>query len=79
MPNIAGKKKLVETTVRKPTAQEAAIDSATFLTCKQAAEILKMSEITVRRFLTHKKLRRFKSGSRTLVSRAEVLALIREA
>jgi len=68
-------------TAVKQSAKQTAIDAATqqFITCKQASEILTISEISVRRFLTQKKLRRFKCGSRTLLRLSEVLALVREA
>jgi excisionase family DNA binding protein len=49
-----------------------------FITVKEAAGILKLSEISVRRFLTKRKLKRFKAGARTLIRLSEVLALIRE-
>jgi len=49
-----------------------------FVTCKQTADILKISEISVRRLLTQKKLRRFKCGARTLLRLSDVLALVRE-
>jgi excisionase family DNA binding protein len=65
----------------RTATKEAALDPATlqqYITCKQAAELLKISEISVRRFLTQKKLRRFKCGSRTLVRLSEVLGLIHE-
>lgn len=48
-----------------------------FLTCKEAAAIVKLSEISIRRLLTKGKLRRFKMGARTLISRAELLGLVR--
>jgi excisionase family DNA binding protein len=50
-----------------------------FITCKEAALLLKLSEITIRRFLTQKKLKRYKVGTRTLILQADALALIREA
>ena len=49
-----------------------------FVSVREAAAILKMSEISIRRFLTQKKLRRYKVGSRTLVKISEVLGLIHE-
>jgi len=55
-----------------------------FITVSEAAQLVRMSTDSIRRFLWKKKLRRFKVGSgkgkanRTLVSRAEVLGLIRE-
>jgi excisionase family DNA binding protein len=50
-----------------------------FVTCKEAATLLKLSEISIRRLLTQKKLRRFKVGSRTLMRQDEVLGLVRQA
>jgi hypothetical protein len=51
-----------------------------FVDIRQAAEILHLSEASIRRFLTIKKLKRYKSaGSRTLIERKQVLSLIREA
>jgi excisionase family DNA binding protein len=59
-----------------PTA--AVPTSGQYISVKQAARVLNISEIGVRRFLTQKRLRRFKVGSRTLVLHAEVMGLIRE-
>jgi len=50
-----------------------------FVTCKEAASMVKLSEVSIRRFLTKGKLRRYKVGSRTLIRLSEVLGLIREA
>ena len=50
-----------------------------YVTVREAARLLKLSEISIRRFLTQKKLRRFKIGSRTLILHAELIGLIREA
>jgi hypothetical protein len=58
------------------------VDPATleqFCTCKEAAQILKMSEISIRRFLTQKRLTRLKCGARTLLRLSEVLSMVREA
>jgi excisionase family DNA binding protein len=49
-----------------------------FLTVREAAAILKLSEISIRRFLTLRKLKRYKVGSRTLLNAVEVRALVRE-
>ena len=51
----------------------------TYLSVREAAQTLHLSEISIRRFLTKKKLKRFKAGARTLLLRSEVLGLIREA
>jgi excisionase family DNA binding protein len=50
-----------------------------FLTCKETAELLRLSEISVRRMLTQMKLKRYKVGARTLIRKSEALALIHEA
>jgi excisionase family DNA binding protein len=49
-----------------------------FMTCKEAAALLKLSEVSIRRFLTQGKLRRLKCGSRTLLDAAEVFALVED-
>ena len=54
-----------------PTAEE-------FLTVREGAALLKLSEASIRRYLTLKKLRRFKVGSRTLLKRGDVLGLVHE-
>lgn len=51
-------------------------DANRFVDARQAAEILHLSEASVRRFLTQRKLKRFKCGARTLLERAQVLSLI---
>jgi len=48
------------------------------ISVKEAADILRLSEISVRRFLTQQKLRRYKAGGRTLLKLTEVLSLIKE-
>jgi excisionase family DNA binding protein len=73
--------------MRKIPATKAAVTGATsesahptdFITVKEAAALLKLSEISIRRFLTQKKLRRFKVGARTLIRQTEAMSLIREA
>lgn len=59
----------------KPVASQ----SGEFLSVSQAASILQISEVSIRRYLTLKRLRRFKVGSRTLLKREDVLSLVREA
>jgi Helix-turn-helix domain len=46
-----------------------------FIGVQAAAMLLGISEVTVRRFLTQKKLKRFKIGGRTVVRVDEVRAL----
>jgi excisionase family DNA binding protein len=48
-----------------------------FITCREAAEIGHMHEVTVRRYLAEKKLTRFKLGRKTLIRREDFMALIR--
>jgi excisionase family DNA binding protein len=50
---------------------------AEFVTVKTAAEIVKSSEVTIRRKLTTQELRRYKFGGRTLIKLAELLALVK--
>lgn len=50
-----------------------------YITVKETAEFLRLSEISIRRLLTKKKLRRFKCGARTLIRLKDAEALIREA
>ncbi len=47
-----------------------------FVTCREAGTIVKLSEISIRRMLTQKKIKRYKCGARTLISRSELLGLI---
>jgi excisionase family DNA binding protein len=50
-----------------------------FLTCREVSALLKLSEISIRRLLTEKKLKRYKVGARTLILKSEALSLIRAA
>jgi excisionase family DNA binding protein len=49
-----------------------------FMSVADAAKLLSVSEVRVRRLLGQKKLKRFKVGSRTLLDRADVLGFARE-
>jgi excisionase family DNA binding protein len=49
-----------------------------FVDVRQAAALLHLSDVSIRRFLTQRKLRRYKVGHRTLLDRAEVLGLVQE-
>jgi len=53
--------------------------AAEFITVPEAAEILRMSEISIRRFLTKNILIRYKAGNRTLLRRDDVLGMIKRA
>ena len=63
----------------KNPAAVAVLPPSGYVTVKEAARLLKLSEISIRRFLTQKKLRRFKVGSRTRILHSEVMGLIRES
>lgn len=64
----------------KASSPNAGIPAANhYVTVREAARLLKLSEISIRRFLSQKKIRRFKVGSRTLLLQSEVVGLIREA
>ena len=53
-------------------------DDPEFINVREAAALLRLSEISIRRLLWKKQLKRFKAGGRTLVKRSQVLSLIRE-
>ena len=58
--------------------QKAAGNStALYITVAEAADFLRLSEISIRRYLTKKILKRYKVGARTLLRRDEVLGLIK--
>ena len=64
---------------KSTTSNVAVVPAGQYISVKQAARVLNISEIGVlRRFLTQKRLRRFKVGSRTILLQSEVLSLIRE-
>jgi len=48
-----------------------------FLSCREAAEIGHLHEVTVRRYLAERKLTRYKLGRKTLIRRDEFMSLIR--
>jgi predicted transcriptional regulator len=50
-----------------------------YLTVRECAEFLRISEATVRYYLTKKMLRRFKVGARTVIRLRDAEALVREA
>lgn len=70
------KRAITKTTVptSSPTPQ-----GGDYITCKEAAALLRLTEISIRRLLTQKKLKRYKVGARTLILRSQALGLIREA
>jgi hypothetical protein len=61
-----------------PAAVERRPTDSEYVGITQAAQIIQVSEATIRRFLTQRKLKRFKIGARTIVKRSEVIGLIRE-
>jgi hypothetical protein len=46
---------------------------------KEAAQLLRISEVSIRRYLTKKILTRYKVGARTVMKLSDVLALVRQA
>jgi excisionase family DNA binding protein len=72
MPKIASAKQTVSNLAVPVPSQQ-------YVSVREAARLLKVSEISIRRFLTQKKLRRFKVGRRTLLLHSEVVGLIHEA
>ena len=54
------------------------ITEGPFLSVSQAAELLTVSKVSIRRYLSLGKLKRFKFGSRTLIRRDDLLSLVRE-
>jgi hypothetical protein len=69
---------MTETISRENPRKDAAPFAQEFLTVREGAALLRLSEVSIRRYLTLKKLRRFKVGSRTLLMRSDVLGLVRE-
>jgi excisionase family DNA binding protein len=65
-------------TKRIPQTQKS-ITEGPFLSVSQAAELLTVSKVSIRRYLGMGKLKKFKVGARTLIRRDDVLALVREA
>jgi excisionase family DNA binding protein len=53
-------------------------EGAAFISVKAAAELLSVSQVSIRRYLGQGQLKRFKFGSRTLVRRDDVMGLVRE-
>jgi Helix-turn-helix domain len=56
---------------------QAGHETSPYITVREAAEILRMSEISIRRYLTKKILVRYKAGGRTLLRHDEVVAMIK--
>jgi len=62
---------------RTPVTEQ--LQQGKFLSVREGAAFSKVSEITLRRWLTQKKLRRYKIGSRTLIKASDLAGLIHEA
>lgn len=48
-----------------------------FVSIPEAASLLRISTVSIRRYLGQKRLKRYKCGSRTLIDRAELMGLVR--
>jgi excisionase family DNA binding protein len=74
---------MTKTITRKTAAVQTAVATATqapaFITVKQAADLVHLSEVSIRRYLTLKRLRRYKAGARTLLRHDDVMSLVHEA
>lgn len=68
----------VETTDSRPTKAEVS-ETERMLSVREAAQLQRRLEVSVRRDMTNGKLRRFKCGGRTLLRLSDVLGQIREA
>jgi excisionase family DNA binding protein len=56
----------------------ASLDDPEFTSVAGAAALMTVSEETIRKMLTRRRLRRYKFGSRTLISVAQLRAQVRE-
>jgi excisionase family DNA binding protein len=65
-----------KTATKKPALSEL---QQRFVSVQEAAEMLRISQVSIRRYLGQGKLKRFKVGSRTLLRHDEVMGLIRES
>jgi hypothetical protein len=54
------------------------LDPERLVTVQWAADFLSLSDVSIRRYLTIKRLRRFKVGGRTLVKVGDLLKLVHE-
>lgn len=61
----------------KPVAEETGAGGQRYITIAEGAQILRLSTQTIRRYLTERRLTRFKAGGlRTLIDVNEVRAMI---
>jgi excisionase family DNA binding protein len=66
-------------TIRSSSVQtQRAMPETQFVSVAEAAELIRISKVSIRRYLGQGKLKKFKVGSRTLIRREDVLALVRE-
>jgi len=71
--------KLATKRALRPNAIAEPLQPGQFVSVREGAALSKVAEITLRRWLTQKKLRRYKIGSRTLIKTSDLMGLIREA
>ena len=62
----------------RPESTDTTHTAAAFISVKAAAELLSVSQVSIRRYLGQGQLKRFKCGSRTLLLRDDVMGLVRE-
>ena len=55
------------------------VPDAIYISIPEAAELTRLSEVSIRRYLTKKILVRYKAMGRTLLRRDDVLAMIKKA
>jgi excisionase family DNA binding protein len=64
-------------TKRIPQTQKP-IPQGPFLSVREAGDLLRIAKQSIHRYIRLGKLKKFKVGSRTLIRRDDVLALVRE-
>jgi excisionase family DNA binding protein len=72
-------KTIPSSSVQTRRSSDQAIPQSQFVSVAEAADLLRISKVSIRRYLGMGKLKKFKVGSRTLIRREDVLALVREA
>lgn len=60
------------------TRTQKPVPQGPFLSVREAAELLRIGKQSIHRYLRLGKIKRFKVGSRTIIRREDVLALVRE-
>ncbi len=66
-------------TVVKLGNEESSFDPEKFIDVRTAARLVFVSEVTIRRWLTQGRVRRFKVGGRTLLKIGDVFRMVRPA